>query len=124
MSRYLLLVLLNLPLIIAGILNAVVAYKLNRTTTRKFVFRLVLWLGILVGLIFAEPIYNYLFTKGLTQTEPLSLFDVIQVTGIIIVLFIATQANSKVTTLEKKVNDLHQELSIRISKDEENKKID
>lgn len=74
-----------------------------------------LWLGILLGLIFAEPIYIYLFSNNLTQTEPLSLFDVMQITGIIGVLFIASSAYNKVSTLEKKVQDLHQELSIRIS---------
>lgn len=121
MSRYLLLVLLNAPLIILGITNAVVAYKLDRTSRRRFVFRLVLWLGILAGLIFAEPIYNYLFSKGLTQTEPLSLFDVIQITAIILVLFLANLANSRVATLEKQVRDLHQELSIRLSERPANK---
>lgn len=121
MSRYLLLVLLNTPLIILGITNAVVAYKLDRTSRRRFIFRLVLWIGILAGLIFAEPIYNFLFSKGLTQTEPLSLFDVIQITAIILVLFLANLANSRVAILEKQVRDLHQELSIRLS-EKQNKK--
>lgn len=116
MSRYTLLVLLNTPLIMLGVMNAVVAYKLDRTSKRRFIFRLVLWLGIFVGLIFAETIYNYLFSSGLTQTEPLSLFDVIQITAIILVLFLANLANSRVAILEKQVRDLHQELSIRLSK--------
>ncbi len=121
MSRYLLLVLLNTPLIILGITNAVVAYKLDRTSRRRFIFRLVLWLGIFAGLVFAEPIYTFLFNKGLTQTEPLSLFDVIQITAIILVLFLANLANSRVAILEKQVRDLHQELSIRLS-EKQNKK--
>lgn len=118
MSRYVLLVIINLPLITIGILNATVSYKLGKTNRKHYIFRLIMWLGILSGLIFAEPIYNFLFSKGLTQTEPLSLFDVIQITGIIIVFFIATQAYTRVSNLEKQLRDLHQELSIRISKEE------
>lgn len=88
---------------------------------RRFIFRLVLWIGIFAGLLFAEPIYNYLFTNNLTQTEPLSLFDVIQITAIISILFIANQANLRASILEKQVRDLHQELSIRLSSNNKNK---
>ena len=115
MSRYLLLVIVNVPLILLGITNAVVGYKLKRTSFRRFVFRLVLWLGILAALVLVQPIYNFLFSNNLTQTEPLSLFDVILITGTIIVLFLANLANSRAAILEKQVRDLHQELSIRLS---------
>jgi hypothetical protein len=114
-SRYLLLVLLNLPFIIAGILNAIVSYKMKRISKRKYIFRTLLWIIILLGLLFAETIYKFLFSNNLTQTEPLSLFDVIQITGIILAFFIANQAYSKVAFLEKRVQDLHQELSIRLT---------
>lgn len=117
MSRYTILILLNLPLIVAGILSAVVAYKLKHTDLRRLMFRVTLWLIILGGLVFAESIYGFLFSNHLTQTEPLSLFDVIQITGIIFVLFIANRAYVKADGLEKRVQDLHQELSIRLSKD-------
>lgn len=115
MSRYLLLIILNIPLITAGIVSAVVSYKLNRITYRKLVFRLLFWTTILVGLIFTEPIYSFLFSNKLTQTEPLSLFDVIQITGIIFALYIASQAYAKINYLERKVQDMHQEISIRLS---------
>lgn len=121
MSRYALLVILNTPLIIIGILNTIVSYKMKNIGKRRFIFRLVLWIGIFAGLLFAEPIYNYLFTNNLTQTEPLSLFDVIQITAIISILFIANQANLRASILEKQVRDLHQELSIRLSSNNKNK---
>lgn len=115
MSRYIILVILNLPLVGAAILNTVVAYKLHRTTIRRFWIRISLWLFITLGLVFAEPVYNFLFSNKLTQTEPLSLFDVIQITGITFTLLIANRALSKVDTLEHRVQDLHQELSIILS---------
>ena len=116
MSRYLLLILINLPFVVYGIINALVAYKLKKTSAKYFVFRILLWVIILLGLIFAEPIYNFLFTSGLTKTEPLSLFDVIQITGIIILLFISIQTSARVDELERRFTDLHQEISIRLSK--------
>jgi hypothetical protein len=114
-SRYMILILLNTPLIFAGILSTVVSYKLKRINKRKFIFRTALWLGILGGLLFAETIYGFLFSHNLTQTEPLSLFDVIQITGIIFTLFIANRAFIKADALERRVQDLHQELSIRLA---------
>jgi hypothetical protein len=114
-SRYTILIILNTPLILAGILNAVVAHKMGRTSLRRFIISLLFWGGVFGGLAFAQPIYGILFSRGLTQTEPLSLFDVIQITGIIFTLFIANRAYARADLLERRVQDLHQELSIRLS---------
>ncbi len=116
MSRYLILILLNLPLILAGVLNAIVSYKLRRTSKRRLVLRLILWLGILAGLLFTEPLYAFLFSNNLTHTEPLSLFDVIQITGIVFTFLIVNQAYIKADLMERRVQELHQELSIVLSK--------
>ena len=115
MSRYLILILLNLPLVIAGLLNTLVTYRLNKTSRKRFIIRCFLWLFIFAGIVFAEPLYGFLFSNKLTKTEPLSLFDVIQITGITFTLFIANRALTKVDSLEKRVQDLHQELSIILS---------
>ncbi len=116
MSRYLLLIILNIPIVAAGIMSSVVSYKLKRIKRRKLVFRLTFWVAIIAGLIFAEPIYSFLFSHQLTQTEPLSLFDVIQITGIIFALYVANQAYARISYLERKVHEMHREISIRLSK--------
>lgn len=102
---------------IAGILDAVVSYKLNRSSKRRFIFRVTVWIIIFGGLLFTEVIYNFLFSNQLTHTEPLSLFDVIQITGIIFTFFIANQAYTRTDALERRVQDLHQELSIQLSEE-------
>lgn len=117
MSRYLILVALNLPLIAAGFLGALVAFKMGRIGTRRFVMRTVLWLGILLGLVFAEPAYRFLFSNNLTSTEPLSLFDVMQITGIVFMLFMVSQAYARIDMLDRKLSDMHRELSIRFSEE-------
>jgi len=115
MSRYFLLLLLTSPFILLSILSALTKYKLGRSTKKHFVIQVVIWLLIFIGLASAESIYIWLFQHKLTQTEPLSLFDVIQITAIIIVFYVANRSRSKIEILEKRVQDLHQELSIRLS---------
>lgn len=115
MSRYLILVILNTPLILAAIVNAVVSYNLKHLSFRRLVFKVSFWTTVFVGLVFAESIYNFLYTGGLTQTEPLSLFDVVQMTGVILVFYLVNRLYVKVDVLEKRVQDLHQELSIRLT---------
>lgn len=121
MSRYLLLVILNTPLIIAGTINAVVSYKLGHSSKRRLVVRVITWIVIFLSLLFTKSIYDFLFSNKLTQTEPLSLFDVIQITGIIFTFYIANQAYIRADYLERRIQDLHQELSIRLSEDEAEK---
>ena len=74
-----------------------------------------IWLTIFVGLAFTYQIYRFLFSNNLTQSEPLSLFDVMQITGVIVVLYMANRSRIKIENLERRVQDLHQELSIRLS---------
>jgi len=116
LSRYTLLLLLNLPFIMAGILGAITQRKLGKSSNNRLIAQLLLWVAILCGLIMAEPLYDWLYGHQLTQTEPLSLFDVIQITAIIITFYIATRTRIKLEAVERRLNDLHQELSIRLSK--------
>ena len=115
MSRYLILIIFNAPLIIFGMVNTFVGYKLGHMSKKRFIFGLLFWFMIFGGLLSVHPIYNYLFSNNLTQTEPLSLFDVAQITGIIFTLLIANKAYGRVDQLERRVADLHQELSIKLS---------
>jgi hypothetical protein len=116
-SRYLILLLLNTPFIIAALVNALVTYKLSKMSRPRFIFQVILWLAVFAGLALAKPIYEFLFSNNLTHTEPLSLFDVMQITGIVGIFFIANRTRAKVEALERRVQDLHQELSIRLAND-------
>ncbi len=124
MSRYTLLFILNLPFVLAALLNIFINYKLGKSSKRSSVLRTFFWAIILLGLAFAQPLYDFLFSHKLTESEPLSLFDVVQITAIIIVFYVANRSRAKVENLEKRVQDLHQELSIRLSLDENQPKKD
>ena len=116
MSRYLLLFLINLPLIILAISNTTVNFKLGRSSKRSFAFRIVFWLFLLLGLALAQPLYSFLFTNNLTESEPLSLFDVVQITSIVVVFYLTNRSRAKIDHLEHKVQALNQEISIKLSK--------
>jgi len=107
--------LLNTPFIIAGMINALVSYKMKKMSRRRFLFQVSVGVIVFVGLASAKPIYEFLFSRNLTQTEPLSLFDVILVTGIVALFFLAQRTRTKLENLERRVQDLHQELSIQLS---------
>lgn len=96
-------------------MNAIVSYNLRHLSLRRMVIKIGFWIAVLLGLVFAEPIYNFLYSEGLTQTEPLSLFDVMQITAVIYIFYLVNRLYVKVDVLEKRVQDLHQELSIRLA---------
>lgn len=115
MSRYLLLVLLNLPLIIAGFVSVVTRYKLRKYSVWRMIAYLAFWTFVLLGLVFTKSIYDWLFDRSLTDTEPLSLFDVVQITAIISLLYLVSRTVGRLNETEKKLADLHKELSLRLS---------
>lgn len=114
-SRYLLLFLFNSPFVLLGYLNSLVSYKLKKISKSKFILRVIIWTAIFMGLIFAQPLYVFLFSNNLTDTEPLSLFDVIQITGIVITFYLANRAFEKADNLERRLQNLHREVSIKLS---------
>ena len=122
MSRYLILLLLNTPLVLAALASALVDYKMGKYSKKRFIGQTMIWLTIFAGLASTQLLYEFLFSNHLTKTEPLSLFDVMQITGIIVVLFIANRSRIKLESLERRTQDLHQELSILLSADSTSKK--
>ena len=115
MSRYLLLFILNIPFVVIGVGSSYVDYKLSSISRINFVYKLIFWLVILVGITFAEPAYNYLIAAGKTNTDPLSLFDVVQISAIVLILFITNRNHQKIDALERRLLGLHQEISIKLS---------
>lgn len=115
MSRYLLLLILNLPFILAAIVGIITQYKLGKISNQRLWVQLSLWLVALIGLASAGALYDWLFSHNLTDTESLSLFDVVQITAIVILFYIVNRARQKLDVLERRLNDLHQEISIRLS---------
>lgn len=115
MDKYLLLIILNIPFVIFGIVSAVVRYKEGRWGRLSLILRLLFWIGVGSGIVFAKNMYDFLVGNNLTNSPPLSLADVILVTGVSLCLFLCIRLYSKADQTEHKLSELQERLSIILS---------
>lgn len=113
MSKYAILILINLPLIAVGVVSAITDYKASRAISKRKCVALVLfWLSVGVGLILVEPLYNTLVRNNLTDSPPLSLFDVGLLTIVVFSLFFSMKMNEKISLLNQKLSRIHERLAM------------
>lgn len=119
MSKYLLLVLINSPLVLIGIVRAITRYKTKpaRISKHKAVVEVLFWLSIGAALSFAQPIYNAAVRYNLTDSTPMSLFDVAVLTLFVFALLMIVETNEELTALKKTVSRLHEKLAIMDAED-------
>lgn len=113
--RYIILILLNIPIISLALFNIVIQYKMKKVTKQRFHQQFALWLVLLVLLVSSFPLYNLSVGKSLFDSAELSLFDIAQTTAVIVIIYILNGQRRKIERAEKTIRDLHQELSIRLS---------
>ncbi|SOD93832.1 hypothetical protein [Blastococcus haudaquaticus] len=112
MNKYVLLVLINAPLIMFAILMAVTSYKTGRSTRRRCTVLVVFWLLVGIGMLFVEPLYDLLVRKNLTASPPLSVFDILLLSGLIFQMLIMVQLYDKLNNLSRKVSRMHEGIAI------------
>ncbi len=115
MDKYFLLIVLNLPFAVYGLFNVLLAYKLKHLRPGQTVIRVLFWLTIISGLLFTRSISDLLYNASLTDSPPLSIFDVILVTGIMISLSLIARAYGRIGELEDRITKLHEQISINLS---------
>lgn len=113
--RYIILVILNLPIILLALVNIVTQYKLRKVSKNRFYHQLFIWVAILVVLVSAFPMYNLAIGRPALDAHELSLFDIIQTTGMILLFYIANNQRQRLDQTDKRLRQLHQELSIKLS---------
>lgn len=113
--RYLVLLLINLPVILLALINLITQYKLSRISKRRLNRQLLMWLAILLVLGASFPVYNFISGRPPLDSSELSLFDIVQTTVIIALIYVVNYQRQKSERTEKVLRDLHQELSIRLS---------
>lgn len=113
--RYTALVLLNIPIILLALINIVTQYKIKRISRNRFHHQLAVWIIILVVLVGSFPLYNILTGKPALDSSSLSSFDIVQTTVIIFLFYAMNNQRRKIDQTERRLRDLHQELSIKLS---------
>ena len=114
--RYIILVLINLPIICLAVLNFLTKYKLGKISKERFIKQLLLWTILLVILVASFPVYNIMNGKSPLDSDDLSFFDIVQTTAVIILFYVINDQRQKIDYSERRLRDLHQELSIKLSK--------
>ena len=115
MDKYRLLMILNTPLVLYGIVMAYNSRKKGNIRSVGFALRTLFWLAVLGGLWFAREIYDFLVVRGLTDSTPLSIADVVLVTGLSFCLFLILRLYSMIDSQERQFTALHEALSIELS---------
>jgi len=113
--RYILLVLLNLPIILLALFNIITQYKLKKISLKRLQHQFVLWLVILIVLVCSFPVYNLLSGNPIFDSSQFSLFDIFQTTAIVVIIYVLNRQRQKIELNEITIRDLHQELSIKLS---------
>lgn len=113
--RYILLVLLNLPVVLLALVNLVTKYKTKKITRNKFNQQILLWAVITLVIVSSFPVYNLLVGRHPFESSSLSLFDIVETTVLIFLIYVVNNMRQKIEWSEKRIRDLHQELSIKLS---------
>ena len=113
MSKYLLLVLLNAPFILYGMMKSLLYFKEGVYSRLQFLFRLVFWGGCLALLVLTKPIYDFLAGNKLTNSPPLSLADVLLATGCFLALTMIVRLYARLEKAERKLTEMNEALALR-----------
>lgn len=113
--RYVLLILLSSPIVAVALLNLITKYKLGQIDTAKLIKQSTFWIVLLVLLLVALPVYNHLSHNNVFASSSLTILDILQTTAIVYLIFIVNVLRQKIDRTEKRLRDMHQELSIRLS---------
>ena len=116
--RYLILVIINLPIVFLAFLNIITQYKMKRIDKERFIRQTLLWLIISLVLILAFPIYNLANGRAIFSSVELSFFDIAEITSIVFLFYTVNNQIRKLNNTERRLRDLHQEMSITLSKPE------
>lgn len=116
--RYLILVIINLPIVFLAFLNIITQYKMKRIDKERFIRQTLLWLIISLVLILAFPIYNLANGRAIFSSVELSFFDIAEITSIVFLFYTVNNQIRKLNNTERRLRDLHQEMSIILSKPE------
>ena len=113
--RFVVLVLLNLPIILLALLNVITQLKMRRIGKERFRNQLITWLVILVILVTSFPVYNLLVGRPILDAHSLSTFDMVEITMIILLIYIINHLRQKIERTEHLLRELHRKLSIKLS---------
>ena len=112
-SRYLILLLINLPLVTVLLIRFTVDYKTKQITKKKYVGLVLLLIVVVISLSVVEPLYSWLLNHDLTSSGPMTLFDMILLTVIVFISFGLIRSNQRATEMRKEIARIHEHIAFK-----------
>jgi hypothetical protein len=117
MLKYILVAVAVVMLFAVVSVRATVDFKTKRISKNKYTATMIFWLAIVVAIILFGPVYEWLRISNLTDSGPLSLFDLILLTAIVFLLYVIMRTQQSISELNSRFARLHEEISIERSKE-------
>lgn len=102
-----------MPIIILFLIRAYDGYKRKKISLRGYSIILFFLLVLTGGVLFNKQLFTYLESSHLTNSTPLSLFDVVQIAAIILLLYLVFRQTYRIEELQTKLSLLNQEIALR-----------
>lgn len=112
-SRFAILVIINLPLIVIAVIGTLTSYKTGRISKKRCRLELLFWVVLGGGLIITEPLYNLLLASHLTDSDPMSIFDMVLLTLLVLSALWIKSMHAKAADLQRKFSLMHEHLAIK-----------
>lgn len=116
-NKYNVLIYLTAPVIILFFFRIIDNYKRRRISFKSMAILLLFWLILTTGLIFNKYLFDFIRSSKLSDSTPLSLYDVVQISLIIFLIYIAFRHSFKIEELKNKITKLNQEIALREKRD-------
>jgi hypothetical protein len=116
-NKYNVLIYLTAPVLILFFFRIIDNYKRRRISFKSTAILLLFWLILTTGLIFNKYLFDFIRSSKLSDSTPLSLYDVVQISLIIFLIYIAFRHSFKIEELKNKITKLNQEIALREKRD-------
>jgi hypothetical protein len=115
-TKYNILIALCLPILILFLIRIYDSYKRKKLSKRGAIILFVFWSFLAIGIIFNKQFFIYLENSRLIESTPLSLYDTVQITAIIFLIYLVFRQGFKIEDLKTKVTRLNQSIALENAK--------
>lgn len=111
-NKYNLLILFSSPILILFALRIYDNYKRRRISIRAASL-LGIFCGILItGIFFNKYFFDQILKSKLSDSTPLSLYDMIQIVAIIFLIYVVFRQTFKIEELKNKITKINEEIAL------------
>lgn len=112
-TKYNILIMLCLPILMLFLIRVYDNYKRKKLSRRGAIIISIFWAFLFLGVVFNQQLFKYLENSRLTESTPLSLYDTVQITAIIFLIYLVFRQGFKIADLKTKITKLNQTIALQ-----------